>query len=137
MSFFDEFDRELNKLFRLSFNNFNRPVKDMQPYRYVRTDNGYIIVINTLGIGKSDIEVKINREKGDAYPTLQVKGSTVMEKIGFKNTVDTALRLGFDEDIEDVKYEVKDGLTIIYLKLKKTESENLIKAKYVDEDFDF
>jgi HSP20 family molecular chaperone IbpA len=137
MSLFEEFDKEFNKLFRLSFSNFNRPVKDMQPYRYHKVDSGYIFVINTLGIGKSDISVKVMNEKGLPYPMLKVTGKTMMEKIQFENTVDFGILLGFQEDIEDVKYEVKDGLTIVYLKLKKAEPETKIEAKYVDEEFDF
>jgi HSP20 family molecular chaperone IbpA len=137
MSLFDSFDNELNKLFRLSFSNFNRPVKDMQPYKYIRTDNGFIFVINTLGISKTDVQVSVANDKGDPYPTLRVKGKTMMEKVQFENTVDLALRLVIDEEVEEVAYEVKDGLTIIYLKLKKPEPTSKIEAKYIDENFDF
>jgi len=137
MSFFDEFDRELSKLFRLSFSNFNRPVKDMQPYKYHKVENGYIFVINTLGISKNDISIKITNEKGVPYPMLKIQGKTMMEKIKFENSVDLGILLGFDEDIEEVVYEVKDGLTVVYLKLKKAEPEMNIEAKYIDEEFDF
>jgi HSP20 family molecular chaperone IbpA len=137
MSLFDEFDREFNKLFRLSFSNFNRPVKDMQPYKYIATENGFIFVINTLGINKSDLQVSLANEKGDPYPTLRIKGKTMMEKVKFENTVDLALRLVIEEKVEEVAYEVKDGLTIIYLRLKKSEPENKIEAKLVDDNFDF
>lgn len=134
--FFDEFDREFNKLFRLSFSNFNRPVKDMQPYRLTRTENGLIFTINTLGIDKEDIVVQIKTQKGDPYRQLHVKGTTKMEKINFENNVELAIRLGFEDEIEDVLYEVKNGLTVVYLKLRK-EPENKLEAKYIDEDFDF
>jgi len=125
--FFDEFDQ----LFKLAFSNFNRPVKDMQPYRYEKTDNGFIFVVNTLGIGKDDISVQINTQKGDPYRYLHVKGATKMEKINFQNSVDLAIKLRIDEEIENLAYEVKDGLTIIYIKLKKTVQPE-ITAKYIE-----
>jgi HSP20 family molecular chaperone IbpA len=137
MSFFDEFDREISKLFRLSFSNFNRPVKDMQPYKYLKVENGYIFVVNTLGISKNDISVKIMNEKGLPYPMLKITGKTMMEKIQFENTVDVGILLGFQEEIDEVVYEVKDGLTVVYLKLKKAEPQVKIEAKYLNDDFDF
>jgi len=129
--FFDEFEN----LFKLTFSNFNRPVKDMQPYRYQKTENGYIFVINTLGIGKNDVSVEITSQKGDPYRSLRVSGKTKMEKINFENNVDLAIRLITDEEIEDVAYEVKDGLTIIYLKVKKNILPEL-KAKFIEDSSD-
>jgi len=136
-NFFDDFENDFARLFKLSFSNFNRPVKDMQPYKLIRTENGYILILNTLGISKNDLSVKIANEKGDPYPHLRVTGKTVMEKFKLENNVDLAIRLIIDEQIDDVVYEVKDGLTVVYLKLKKKEPEIKIEAKYVDEDFDF
>lgn len=132
--FFDEFA----DLFKLSFSNFNRPVKDMQPYRYERTENGFIFIVNTLGINKNDILVEINVQQGDPYRYLHIKGSTEMEKINFKNSVDLAIRLRITEDIEELAYEVKDGLTIVYIKLKKGTMPEIV-AKYVEspEDLGF
>jgi HSP20 family molecular chaperone IbpA len=136
-NFFDDFERDFAKLFKLSFSNFNRPVKDMQPYKLIKTENGYILILNTLGVSKNDLSVKIGKEKGDPYAHLRVSGKTVMEKFQLENNVDLSIRLIIDEEIEDVVYEVKDGLTVVYLKLKKKEPEVKIEAKYIDEDFDF
>jgi HSP20 family molecular chaperone IbpA len=125
--FFDEFEN----LFKMTFNTFNRPVKDMQPYRFLKKENGYIFVINTLGISKEDLSVQINTEKGDPYRYLHIKGETKLEKFNFENRVELAIRLITNEEIENVAYEVKDGLTIVYLKTKKN-PEDTFKAKYIE-----
>ncbi len=125
--FFEEFEN----LFKMTFNTFNRPVKDMQPYRFLKKDNGYIFVINTLGISKEDLTVQINTEKGDPYRYLHIKGETKLEKFNFENRVELAIRLITNEEIENVAYEVKDGLTIVYLKTKKNPEETF-KAKYIE-----
>jgi hypothetical protein len=110
----------------------------MQPYRFIKKDNGFIFVINTLGIKREDIMVRVNTEQGDPYRYLHVQGKTEMEKINFENAVDLAIRLKIDEEIEDIAYEVHDGLTIVYLKLKQVPKVEM-QAKYLDEskDFDF
>jgi len=130
-SFFDDFEKEINNLFKLSFSNFNRPVKDMQPFYHQKTDTGFVIVINTLGIGKKDILVEIKTKKGDPYRYLHVSGKTKMEKINFDNNVEMAIRLLIDEELDEVAYEVKDGLTIVHLKLKNIELPEL-KAKFIE-----
>jgi hypothetical protein len=62
-----------------------------------------------------------------------------MEKIDFENRVELTIRLILEEKIENVAYDVKDGLTIVYIKVKrdKNDKENVIEAKQVDENFDF
>jgi HSP20 family molecular chaperone IbpA len=136
--FFGDFNREINDLFKLTFNTFNRPVKDMQPYRYIKKDNGFIFVVNTLGIKREDIIVQITNEQGDPYKQLRVQGKTEMERINFENSVDLAIRLKIEEEIEEIAYEVNNGLTIIYLKIKKVPKQEM-SAKYLEqnEEFDF
>jgi HSP20 family molecular chaperone IbpA len=131
--FFDDFEREINNFFKLSFSNFNRPVKDMQPFQYQKTESGFAIAINTLGISKNDISVEVKTKKGDPYRYLHVSGKTKMEKFNFENNVNMAIRLLIDEEIEEVVYEVKDGLTIVYLKLK-SESLPELKARLIQDE---
>jgi len=130
-SIFDEF-------FNLDFSIFNRPVKDQQPYSIYKQDRGYIVVINTLGINKDDIKVEIISERGKSFPVLKVTGATQMPKIGFENSVNLGITLNMKKDIDDLVYEVRDGLTIIYLRTKEEEKET-ITAKYLSEPekFDF
>jgi HSP20 family molecular chaperone IbpA len=133
---FDSFDRDINNLFKQVFSNFNRPVKDMQPYKVVRKDGGIIFVLNTLGISRDDLTIEIANKKGDPYRYLNVKGTTEMEKIDFSNKVDFSIRLLFDDEIKKLAYEVKDGLTIIYMKFEEPKKIETVEARLLEEDED-
>ena len=61
MSLFDDFG-DLNQFFNQAWNQFTRPVKDMQPFNCYSCDKGYIIVVNTLGIDKNNLSVTIENE---------------------------------------------------------------------------
>jgi len=77
------------------------------------------------------------KEKGRAYPVLKIKGETTIKKINFKNTVDLSIILKLNSEIEDVQYEVKNGLTLVYIRtVLPKEDLPTIEAKLVDEDSD-
>jgi len=127
------FDDEFFDLFDGLWNRFNRPVLDQRPYKaYEVEGKGFIIVCNTLGIAKENITVRIEKEKGSAYPILKIKGATNLDKINFKNSIDLGIKLKLGCDINSVNYEVKDGLTIIYLETKQAEKDK-IEATYIDD----
>ena len=130
MDFFGDFDG----LFSSLYSRFQRPVKDQSPYAvYKSPGKGYIVVCNTLGIDKEDLSVNIEKEKGRPFPILKVKGKTEIQKINFSNTVDLALQLKLDSEIKDVKYEMKNGLTIVYI-ATKVEEVPKVEATYVEND---
>ena len=131
MDFFNDF----GDLFPNLWNKFNRPVKDQFPYSLYKADNkGYIVVCNTLGIDKKDLSVNVVKEKGRSYPTLRVKGETDIENIGFHNMVDLAISLKLENPIDDVKYEVRNGLTLVYIKTKLPDEEPKIEATLLEND---
>lgn len=130
MDLFDDFDG----LFSSLWNRYTRPVREVSAYTvYKAPGKGYIVVCNTLGIDKNDLSVNIEKEKGRPYPILKVKGKTDIEKINFSNSVDLAIQLKLDEEINDVKYEMKNGLTIIYIAVKIEETPKL-EASYIEND---
>ena len=132
-NFNDDFDGLFDDLFGGMWNRFNSPVKDMSPYKAYEIDGkGYVIVCKTLGIAKEDISVRVEKEKGQAYPVLKIKGETTIDKINFTNKVDLGIKLKIDKMIENVNYEVKDGLTIIYLKTKAPIKDE-ISVNYIDD----
>ena len=136
---FDDFDnffsKDVNSLFNLVFSNFNRPVKDMQPYKVVRKDGGIIFVLNALGIGKDDLNIEITNKQGDPYRYLNIAGSTEMEKIDFRNKIDFSIKLLFDDEIKKLSYEVKNGLAVIYMKFEEIKKTKQIEAHLLtDED---
>lgn len=131
MDLFDDFDG----IFSTLFNRFNRPVREVNAYSvYKSPGKGFIVVCNTLGIDKNDLTVNIEKEKGRPFPILKIKGKTEIEKINFSNTVDLAIQLRLTaEDIQEVKYEMKNGLTIVYIAVKVEEAPK-VEAKFIDDD---
>lgn len=127
---FDDFENMFSRL----YSRFNRPCLDQSPYSvYKAAGKGYIIVCNTLGIDKENLSVNIEKEKGRAYPILRIRGKTEMPKINFSNSVDLAIQLKLDSEITDVKYELKNGLTIVYIAVKVEEIPKM-EAKYIEDD---
>lgn len=133
------FSDEFNDFFNQIYNSFHRPVKDMYPYKAYRVeDKGFIIVCNTVGIDKDKLSVGIEQEQGRRYPILKIVGATKLEKINFENKVNLGIELKLDREIDSVSYEVKNGLTTVYIKLKEKEIDK-ITAKEInnDEGFDW
>lgn len=128
--FFDDFDN----LFSGMFNRFRRPVLDQKYYSVYKKDKGYVIVFNTLGMDKDDIKISVEKQKGSPYRILRVKGQKNIEDIDFQNSVDMALSLNFNDEIESTSYTVKDGLTKVYLKVKMPEpKKDDSDIKYIDD----
>ena len=125
---FDDFENMFDRL----TSRFNRPVMDQQPYSVYSSEKGFIVVCNTLGIDKNDIKVNVTKEQGNPYPVLSVTGDSKIEKINFSNSVNLRIRLKLNDEIESVSYESKNGLTLVYLKVKTIKPET-IEGKYIDD----
>lgn len=133
---FDDFD--FDDLFSKVWNNFNRPVLDQKPFSCYPCDKGYIIVVNTLGIDKNNISVKLESEKGRAYPILKIKGETDLKKINFKNSVNLGISLKLDHPVKGLSYKCENGLTTIFVEVEQpTTITKAINAKMVDDDSSF
>ena len=133
MSLFDDFG-DLNQFFNQAWNQFTRPVKDMQPFNCYACDKGYIIVVNTLGIDKKNLSVTLENEKGRAYPVLKIVGETDLEKINVKNKVTLGISLKIDQDITNLSYICENGLTTILVETEKPKAAKIINAKMVDDN---
>jgi HSP20 family molecular chaperone IbpA len=126
---FNEFD----DLFSGIFNRFRRPVMDQKYFKVFRKENkGYIILFNTLGMSKEDIEISVEKPKGSNYKVLHIRGEKDIEDVDFHNSVDMAVQLNFMEEIESTQYSVKDGLTRVFLKIKLPEKQQE-KITYIDD----
>lgn len=130
MNFFDDFERFFSKM----DNIFNRPVRDQKPFTVYQNDKGYVVVCNTLGISRNDLKINVSKELGNPYPVLAITGESKIEKIEFSNNINLRIRLMMEDEIESVSYETKDGLTLIYLKMKQlTNKIDTLEAKYLDD----
>jgi HSP20 family molecular chaperone IbpA len=108
-------------LFDLVLKNWTRPVYEATGYKVIPVENGYQIVLNVLGIKEKDIAIKVDRG------VLSVSGKTENELIKFTNSVNYKFNIEkFKNDLDEVKYEVQDGLMIVTLILKEPK-ENKVK----------
>lgn len=127
---FDDF----NSIFERMYNRFSRPVFDQKPYSvYIQPGKGYIVVCNTLGVPKENIEVNIETPKGKAFPVLRIKGTGELPTINFHNEVDLGISLRFKDPIDDVSYSCNDGLTLVYIKTNTEETPKLV-GKRIDDN---
>lgn len=102
--------------FNLVLKNWTRPVYEATGYKVIPVDNGYQIVLNVLGIKEKDITIKVDKD------VLSIEGKSVNDLIKFTNSVnykfDITLLRG---DLEEIKYEIADGLMIVSLISKEAE----------------
>lgn len=135
---FNDFDDLFDDFFSKAYSRWNSPVKDMQPFKAFYVDGkGYVVVCKTLGISKENIKVNVSKEKATNYRVLQISGESKLPKIDFENKVDLGIRLKFDDEIEEIQYDVKDGLTTIFIKLKEKEQpKDNITVKYIEDSGD-
>lgn len=116
MTYFNYFD-EL-------FKSWNRPVKESKGWQLTQTDYGYLIVANALGIDKENIKLELNKS------TLTLSGKTEVKEIEFTNSVNYSWDISkIVVEIENIEYEVKDGLVYILLYMQKDKKPQ-IKIEY-------
>lgn len=115
----------MTDLFDLVFKNWDRPMKEVKGYRTITTDYGYLIVANALGINKEDLNIEFTSEY------LKVNGKTNIESIDFVNSVNYQFYVGrkLYEEVENIKYELKDGLLYVHI-YRKPEIEKNILIEY-------
>ena len=104
---------------------FSRPFKDMSPIKFFKNEDGYVGYCLTTGIKPESVEVKPE----DGY--IKVNGFTKDEEFNEEFSQSFCVKVNPDiyKNIEELTYTSKDGVTKIYLKVKKADKE--IKVKRV------
>lgn len=96
---------------------FNRPVKDMTPFKAVEKDGKLVVILNTLGISPENIHVDV--ESGDHYypQYLKIDGKTLNPITEEEHNIN--MRLGVYKEISNIDWENKDGLTYLEIEFMK------------------
>lgn len=118
---------ELLNYFFNSGLDFIRPIKNLSPYRSYKVKDGYVIIADTLGIPKENIEVTLNENailtiKGKATQEITYEGKNKKHEKDIANTYEQNIRIGIDkniyQNITKIDYTVEDGVTTVHLCVK-------------------
>lgn len=102
------------------FYRFQRNLKDIYPYEIVKEDGQSIIVHNVVGLGKEDINIKLERD--GEYDYLVISGEKKNEITNKIYKVDSRFVINLKRlDKKGIEWEVKDGLLYVYINYKKPE----------------
>ena len=108
--------------FDRNFYNFNRSIKDMNPYQIKDFDNYSVLVHNVIGIKEEDLDISIVHERNVSY--LEIKGETKNDVLGSTYSVNS--RFIIDKDnIKNINYNVEDGLLYITINYKEPCKEDI------------
>lgn len=133
-----------DNLLRRNIRKWTRPFKESDGCYVIKQKDGkgYIVVFNTLGIRKEDLKVNdkvYTLDDGNEYVHLSVSGKTDIPEISNSYAVTFELNVfvgNNKEEIEDVKYTVKDGLTYVFIKtkdaVKSLENKKETATKYIE-----
>lgn len=112
--------------FDKDFYRFNRPTKDMKPYRIVENNNKVYIVINAVGIKKEDIKITLEKLNGVNY--LVVNGESKNEVLNTSYSINLRFIIN-PESIENIEWYVQNGLLYIECFTKQVKTNINIKSK--------
>lgn len=100
------------------FYRFQRELKDIYPYEVVRKDNQIILVHNVVGLGKNDINIKLERD--ERYDYLVISGEKKNEITNKIDKVDSRFKINLKQlDKDGIEWRVEDGLLYIYITYQK------------------
>lgn len=104
--FFDGFLKPINL-------KFQTPNQDMKPTYFEKTKNGYKATCRSVGIDSKDIDVKLK----DDY--IHLEGKTEMDGYTYSVSYDIPILDDIRDNIENIRYKTKNGITIIYINTKR------------------
>jgi len=120
---FDDFDNDFQELEgwfgkprHLVFNVKN---KDVLPSFWEKTKNGYKCTCRTVGINPDNVKVEL---KDDC---IHIEGKTTMDMYDYSTSMDLPLTEDVINNIKDIKYKSKNGITIIYVNLDRPERKKI------------
>ncbi len=100
------------------FYRFQRELKDIYPYEVVRKDNQIILVHNVVGLGRNDINIKLERD--ERYDYLVISGEKKNEITNKIDKVDSRFKINLKQlDKDGIEWKVEDGLLYIYITYQK------------------
>ena len=115
---------DFDLFFDRPFYRFQRELKDMYPYEVVKKDNQVILVHNVVGLGKNDINIKLERD--ERYDYLVISGEKKNEITNKIDKVDSRFKINLKQlDKDGIEWKAEDGLLYIYITYQKPEQPKI------------
>ena len=111
-NFFNDFDDVTN----LIFNNYTL---DQHPVSWKKTDKGYKAICRTVGISPDDVSIEILNNG------IRLSGETIVDDETYNVSYNIPISSKIMSNVEGITYEVKNGLTYIYLNVKTDEVKQI------------
>ena len=109
---------DFDLFFDRPFYRFQRDLKDIYPYEVVRKDNQIILVHNVVGLGRNDINIKLERD--ERYDYLVISGEKKNDITNKIDKVDSRFKINLKQlDKDGIEWKVEDGLLYIYITYQK------------------
>lgn len=106
------------------FYRFQRELKDIYPYEVIKKDNQIILVHNVVGLGKNDINIKLERD--ERYDYLVISGEKKNEITNKIDKVDSRFKINLKQlDKDGIEWRVEDGLLYIYITYQKPKQSKI------------
>ncbi len=100
---------------------FNSSVIDTNPIVCYKKEKDYIVEVKTLGIDKNDINVKLD---GNILIVSGESKNKYNDK-PFNANIKVRLRKELLNDIENIDYTSKNGITYVFIRMKETHSDGI------------
>ena len=115
---------DFDLFFDRPFYRFQRELKDIYPYEVVRKDNQVILVHNVVGLGRNDINIKLERD--ERYDYLVISGEKKNEITNKIDKVDSRFKINLKQlDKDGIEWKAEDGLLYIYITYQKPEQPKI------------
>lgn len=119
MNFFDD---DFMRIFDKPIVRYNSAkTKDMSPMSWHKTDKGYKCACRSVGVAPDDVHVTVTSN------SIKVKGETKYDGETYSIDYECSVAKDVINNIEKVGYKSLNGMTYIYITVKKP-VENTIKV---------
>lgn len=102
---------------------FHNYTLDQKPVKWDATDTGFRAICRTVGIDPDDVNIELTSDG------IDLKGSTTVDGEEYSVSYSMPISQSIMSKVENIKYESKNGLTYIYLNLRKEEKKQIPVSK--------
>lgn len=103
----------------------NSSVIYTNPIVCYKKEKDYIVEVKTLGVDKNDINVKLEGNINNLRLVVSGESKNEYNDKPFNVNIKVRLRKEFLNDIENIEYTSKNGITYVFIRMKETHSDRI------------